>query len=172
MVDRDGVGVPVSAEDAFADLYRREYPRAVALGRSLCGSWAVAEELTQEAFLVAHRRWAHVSRLDDPGQWVRRLVANRAVSSFRRAQAERRALRRLGPGRSTVDPPRDDDQLTARIAALPPRQAQAVAAIYVEQLDVREAAALLGCSASTLRTHLERARATLRHTYEKEEVTR
>ena len=170
MVDRDGVAM--SVEEAFADLYRREYPRAVALGRSLCGSWAVAEELTQEAFLVAHRRWSHVSRLDDPGQWVRRLVANRAVSSFRRGQAERRALRRLGPGRSIADPLADGDELTARIAALPPRQAQAVAAVYVEQLDVREAAALLGCSESTLRTHLERARAALRRTYEVEEARR
>ena len=156
------VGARANADDRFNDLYRREYPRTVALARSLCGSWAVAEELTQEAFLVAHRRWPKVGNLDDPGQWVRRVVANRAVSSFRRSQAERRALRRHGPAARTVDPPDPDAGILARIADLPARQAQAIAAVYVDQLDNREAAALLGCSESTLRTHLERGRAALR----------
>jgi RNA polymerase sigma-70 factor (ECF subfamily) len=54
------------------------------------------------------------------------------------------------------------DPVLAAIAGLPGRQAQAIAAVYVDQLDTREAAALLGCSESTLRTHLQRGRAALR----------
>jgi RNA polymerase sigma-70 factor (ECF subfamily) len=146
----------------FAVFYDREFTRAAALARSLCGSWAVAEELTQDAFLVAWRRWDHVRRLTDPGQWVRRVVANRAVSGFRRARAERRALRRLGRGRSLVDPPSPADPVLAAIAGLPGKQARAIVAVYVDQLATKEAAALLGCSESTLRTHLQRGRAALR----------
>jgi RNA polymerase sigma-70 factor (ECF subfamily) len=145
----------------FAAFYRAEYGRALALARSLCDSWAVAEELTQDAFLVAHRKWTRVRACDDPGRWVRRVVANRSVSSLRRTLAERRALRRLGPERA-VDPPSPEGDLLARIAALPARQAQAIAAVYIDQLDPPEAAALLGCSESTLRTHLQRGRNALR----------
>jgi DNA-directed RNA polymerase specialized sigma24 family protein len=159
MDDYTGAG---AADRDFAELYRREFPRAAALARSLCGSWAVAEEITQDAFLVAHRRWSHVRALDDPGQWVRRIVANRAVSSFRRSQAERRALRRAGPGDATVDPPGPAGGMLDRIAELPRRQAQAVAAVYVDQLSIAEAARFLDCSASTLRTHLQRGRVALR----------
>jgi RNA polymerase sigma-70 factor, ECF subfamily len=159
MQDYDSAG---RADAAFATFYDREYPRAAALARSLCGSWAVAEELTQDAFLVAWRRWEHVRGLTDPGQWVRRVVANRAVSGYRRARAERRALRRLGPGASLIDPPGPADPVLAAIAGLPAKQAQAIAAVYVDQLDTTEAAALLGCSESTLRTHLQRGRAALR----------
>jgi len=166
------VGRAPDGDDGFAAFYTGEFPRAVALSRSLCGSWAVAEELTQEAFLTAHRRWRRVRDLDDPGQWVRRIVANRSVSSFRRSQAERRALARLGPGRTVDDPPSPDGDLLARIADLPPKQAVAIAAVYVDQLDHTEAAALVGCSPSTLRTHLQRGRAALRLAHDARETGR
>jgi RNA polymerase sigma factor (sigma-70 family) len=156
----------------FAAFYRREFPRTLALARSLCGSWAVAEELTQEAFVVAHRRWRRVQGLDDPGQWVRRVAANRSVSAFRRSQAERRAVARLGARAEVVDPPAPDDELLARIASLPRKQALAIAAVYVDQLDTDEAAALLECSPSTLRTHLQRGREALRAAYASREADR
>ncbi len=150
------------ADVAFTALYQREFPRVAALARSLCGSWEVAEELAQDAFLVAHRKWSHVGELDDPGQWVRRVVANRARSTYRRGQAERRALRRVGTGRLIVDLPAQVEGLLERIAELPPKQAQAIAAVYVAQLDVHQAAEVVGCSESTLRTHLQRGRQALR----------
>lgn len=162
----------VAVDDAFADFYRNEHARTVALARSLCGSWAVAEELAQDAFVVAHRRWRRVQALDDPGQWVRRVAANRAVSSFRRAQAERRAVVRLGSPAAVEDPPSPDRHLLDQIAALPKQQALAVAAVYVDQLDADEAAALLGCSPSTLRTHLQRGREALRAAYDSGEAER
>jgi RNA polymerase sigma factor (sigma-70 family) len=155
---------------AFTELYRREFARTATLARSLCGSWAVAEELAQDAFLVAHRKWAHVGTMSDPGQWVRRVVANRAVSTFHRRAAERRALRRLGPGQRLVDPPSPADAILQRVADLPPKQALAIAAVYIDQLDAAEAAALVGCSPSTLRTHLQRGRAALRAAHESAEA--
>jgi RNA polymerase sigma-70 factor (ECF subfamily) len=156
----------------FAAFYQREFARAAALARPLCTSWAVAEELAQDAFLLAHGKWPRIRQLDDPGQWVRRVVMNRAVSTYRRGQAERRALRRLGPERQAVDPPGPTDGILTRIKDLPPKQAQAIVAVYVDQLDASQAAALLGCSPSTLRTHLQRGRDALRTSQPPEEDER
>ena len=165
--DTADAGLPpiVAADDevaAFAAFYRREFPRATGLAYSLCGDWAVAEELAQDAFLVAHRKWSRVAHHDDPGQWVRRVVANRAVSNYRRRLAERRALNRMGTPGPVVDPVGPPTGVLDQIRALPPRQAQAIALVYVEQLSTAEAAATLGCSESTLRTHLQRGREALR----------
>ncbi len=172
MQDYPGTTAELGTDPSFAAFYAAEFPRAAALARSLCGSWAVAEELTQDAFLVAHRKWGRVATLDDPGQWVRRIVANRAVSSYRRGQAERRAVRRLGPAIASEEPPGPADGILERIAELPAQQAQAIAAVYVDELDADEAATLLGCSPSTLRTHLQRGRAALRELHIASEVDR
>ena len=51
---------------AFDALYQREWAGLVALGWSLTGSWAVAEELAQDAFADAYRRWDEVGELDRP----------------------------------------------------------------------------------------------------------
>lgn len=47
----------------------------------IAGSTAVAEEVTQEAFVSVYERW---SRLDSPGGYLRQCVVNRALSAVRR----------------------------------------------------------------------------------------
>jgi hypothetical protein len=51
------------------------------LGLGLSGSRRAAEELVQEAFLAAYRRWNQVSAYDDPAAWLRRVVVNKSVAS-------------------------------------------------------------------------------------------
>ena len=41
----------------FDDFYRTEYAAAVRLAWTLTGRQDVAEEIAQDAFLAAHRRW-------------------------------------------------------------------------------------------------------------------
>jgi DNA-directed RNA polymerase specialized sigma24 family protein len=76
----------------FEAFYRQELHSVIGLAYVLSGSRSGAEDLAQEAFLAALRHWSDVGRYEDPGGWVRRVVANRAVSSFRRRAAEARAL--------------------------------------------------------------------------------
>ena len=59
------VGAPVRFEELYRTGYRRVYRLAWALGGQ-----TAAEELTQDAFLHAHRNWAEVAELDDPLPWV------------------------------------------------------------------------------------------------------
>ncbi|HWM73121.1 MAG TPA: sigma factor, partial [Nocardioides sp.] len=80
--------------ESFDDFYAAELPRLVALARGLCGT-ALAEDVAQEAMLVAYRRWREVGALEHPEQWVRRTCANLAVSQFRRRMVELRVKARL-----------------------------------------------------------------------------
>ena len=147
---------------AFDEFYVVELPRLVALARGLCGA-AAAEDVAQEAMLVAYRRWPQVSNLDRPEQWVRRTCANLAVSTFRRRVVELRALARLGrrrpePGAELTEA---TDEFWAAVRRLPARQSQAAALRYVYELPVAEIAATLHCSEGTVKQHLSRARRAL-----------
>jgi len=162
-VDRVSVGPP-----PFDDFYRTELPRLVALARGLCPP-ALAEDVAQEAMLVAYRKWRTVADFDRPDLWVRRVCANLAVSSFRRRMVELRALARLA-GRRELEPLSDaTEELWAAVRGLPRRQAQAAALRFVYDLPIADIAVVLGCSEGTVKQHLSRARAAIRHDLHLEE---
>ena len=62
----------------FDDFYRRGYRRCVALGFVLTGSAIDADDLVQEAFSTAYRRWSEIANYDDPLAWVRKVMINNA----------------------------------------------------------------------------------------------
>lgn len=134
----------------------------VALAYALTGSATAAEELTQEAFLAAYRSWSKIGAYDDPGAWVRRVVANRSVSRWRRLAAEARAVTRVGTQRQLpAELPEASASFWQAVRALPPRQAQVVALHYVEDRSIAEVAAVLGTAEGTVKAHLFKARAAL-----------
>ena len=102
--ERQTVDLKASA-DAFSAFYASEYRNVVALAYALTGRAAVAEELAQDAFLVAHRNWARVSAYDVPGAFVRRVVSNMAVSFTRRLAAEAELWPAWPPARQSGRPP-------------------------------------------------------------------
>jgi RNA polymerase sigma-70 factor (ECF subfamily) len=159
--EREGT-TPRSRSLTFDELYRRDFHSLVALAYGLSGSRMAAEEVVQEAFLAAHRRWNKISRYDDPSLWVRRVVLNRSVSAIRRRVAEARALTRLRarPTRPQVLPERHDD-LWRAVRRLPAHQAKAVVLHYVDDCSVSEIASILGVAEGTVKTHLHRARRAL-----------
>ena len=84
--------------EAFEDFYAREYLGVVGLAYALSGSRWGAEDLAQEAFIAAHRDWDRIGLYDKPGAWVRRVVANLSVSSFRlRGRGEGPRAHRVRP---------------------------------------------------------------------------
>ena len=153
---------PIPAVRSFETLYRQEYSAVVALAYVLSGSRSAAEELAQEAFMAAHRRWDAISQYDDPAAWVRRVCANRSTSLIRRRASEARALARLA-GRRVLpaELPPDAAAFWARVRKLPRRQAQVVALHYLDDLAVAEIATILQCAEGTVKVHLHRARKTL-----------
>jgi RNA polymerase sigma-70 factor (sigma-E family) len=146
----------------FDELYRREYRPLVALAYGLSGSRAAAEEIVQDAFLAAHRKWRHISSYDAPSMWLRRVVANRSVSTVRRRVAEAKALTRVGSWANRPQPlPEQHEELWKAIRRLPDQQAKAVLLRYVDDCTVAQTATILGCTEGTVKTHLHRARRSL-----------
>ena len=154
--------------EAFDDFYAAELPRLVVLARGLCGA-GLAEDVAQEAMLVAYRRWREVGGLEQPEQWVRRTCANLAVSQFRRRMVELRVKARLSVRR----PPPDEvdetsEEFWTAVRALPHRQAQTAALRFVYDLPIADIARTLGCSEGTVKQHLSRARRSLAATLDVE----
>lgn len=154
--------------ETFEAFYARERQRIIGLAFVMTGSRAGAEDLAQEAFLAALRNWNKIGFYDDPGAWVRRVVANRSVSALRRRAAEARALIRLGSPGSTVPELAANTLATwDAVRRLPRRQAQVVALHYFDGQQVAEVARILECSENTVKTHLKRAMTTLREEIER-----
>ena len=160
----DVVTVPADyvAAPTFESFFAAEYGRVVGLAFVLCGRRAVAEEVAQDAFVQAYRRWSVVSGYDDPGAWVRRVAVNLATSTLRRRTREARALARLA-GRRTA--PAElvvaDEAFWEAVRQLPRRQAQCVALHYLEDRSIAEIAAVLDIAEATVRVHLHQGRAAL-----------
>ena len=148
---------------SFADFYDAHYVALVRLATALVGRADVAEELVQDSFMALHARWARVSRYDAPDMWMRRVVLNRSLSTQRRRTTELRLLARLARQRprSAEPPVTPDTEIWRLVAALPKRQAQVIALMFVEDLSVREVASVLECDENTVRTHYRRARIAL-----------
>lgn len=149
-----------STVGCFAEFYRSEWRDVVGLGFVLTGDRWVAEELAQEGFMAACRKWDQVCDMDKPGAWVRRVVVNQSVSWFRRRGVERRALVRMGNPGGPVDLGVDERsaEVWAAVRMLSKRQGQAIALVYFDGMSIPEASRVLGCSLETARTHLKRGR--------------
>jgi RNA polymerase sigma-70 factor (ECF subfamily) len=160
------------AAEAFEEFYRKEYLSVVGLAFALSGSRWVAEELAQEAFIAAHRRWDRIVGYDQPGAWVRRVVTNLAVSSIRRRVVEAKALVRLGHGERDRGPkrPTGDVEFWEAVRSLPRRQSQVVALHYLEDLPVADIAEVLEMAAGTVKKHLHDGRRELARRLDIEEV--
>ena len=162
---------PVTAAvyEDFDAFYGRDVRGVIGLAYVLSGSRSGAEDLAQEAFLAAYRHWSRVGIYDNPGAWVRRVVANNAVSTARRRVSEAKSLVRLRHERVVVpELAEDNEALWAAVRRLPRRQAQVVALCYWDGLNGREIAEILDLSEPTVKSHLQRARQSLADNYRRE----
>ncbi len=131
----------------------------MALAYALSGNRAAAEDLAQDAFVAVHRRW---DQIEDPGAYVRQVVANLASSRFRRLGRESRVLARLRVRReefSELAP--EDAEFWRAVAALPPRQRAVVALFYVDDRSVAQISEALSITTGTVKSTLHDARAAL-----------
>lgn len=149
--------------ETFESFYRREFRRLTAFVLALSGSRTAAEDLAQDALMVAHAQWERVSVMDRPDAWVRRVASNMAVSQYRRRMSELKAVTRLAGHRQGVIEPMEphDEQFWKAVRSLPKNQATAVTLHYLEDRPVSDIAEVLDCSPSTAKVHLHRGRKAL-----------
>jgi RNA polymerase sigma-70 factor (ECF subfamily) len=155
----------------FEEFYKREFLSVVGLAYALSGSRSGAEDIAQEAFLVAHRDWDRVGSYDRPEVWVRRVVTNLSISVFRRRVVEAKTLARMALGYTPALPElsADDAEFWRTVRSLPRRQAQVIALHYLEDRPVVEIAQILGTAEGTVKKHLYDGRQALARRLELEE---
>jgi RNA polymerase sigma-70 factor (ECF subfamily) len=141
---------------AFASFFRAQFSPTVRSVEGIAGTGA--EDVTQEAFIVALQRWDVVAGLDAPDAWVR-LVARRIAWRRRGREADRGA--REGAVARSAHVASDDPgaiDLGTALKGLPLREQTAIRLHYLADLPVAQVAELLGCSEAAAKTRLHRAR--------------
>lgn len=156
-------------EDAFVQLYRRCRSGIYRFVLQMCGSPALAEDVTQEVFLVLIRN----TESFDP--------ARGSLSAFLYGVARNQILYRLRRERFYVplepDGPVQEhsnskplEELTRTemvgsvrraVLSLPERYREVVVLCDLEELSYVESAQILGCAVGTVRSRLHRARSLL-----------
>jgi RNA polymerase sigma factor (sigma-70 family) len=149
---------PVGAAAGDVDyslLYGRQRLAMVRLARLLTGSFEVAEEIAQEAFLKLQLA---PSVALSPEAYLRTIVTNLSRGHLRRLRLERALL----PEGRIVHPAPEIDETWAVVCGLPFRQRAVLALRYYEDLPEAEIAQLLGCRLGTVKSSHHRALAALR----------
>jgi RNA polymerase sigma-70 factor, ECF subfamily len=76
--------VPTVRATDLERIFREESGRVVATLVRLFGDVDIAEEMVQEAFLVASERWPETGLPPNPGGWITTTARNRAIDRLRR----------------------------------------------------------------------------------------
>jgi RNA polymerase sigma-70 factor (ECF subfamily) len=165
----------LASDDAFASWYVRTLPRVYAYLLSRCGNdVALAEELTQQAFIAAVDQRSRFDGRSDTTTWVCGIARHKLADHFRSLEREERRRMRLEVGhiqgnRLAVDhAPALDDRAAIAVAlrSLPASQRAVLAFVVLDDLSIAEAARLLGKSTAATQSLLHRARAAFRRAYD------
>lgn len=155
---------------AFRVLVESHRARAYALALRVLRSGADAEEVAQDAFVKA---WAALPTFRGDASfstWLHRIVWRRALDRLAESKARRRreeAVANDTPLHAAPEHDRGDAEPFAErlLEALSPQQRAAVVLFYFEDRSVAQAAMVMGLPENTFKTHLHRARATLREAW-------
>ena len=140
---------------AFGSLVEVHWAMLVRLARSVAGD-ADAEDLAQEALLVAWRKLAALSEPSRFPSWITRIVFRRSLRRARRRRPEV-ALESLGDPGHTPDT-ESDLYVWQVLSRLAPRQRAVLHLTVMEGMSDSEIGTALGISASSVRVHRMRAR--------------
>ncbi|HVF50976.1 MAG TPA: RNA polymerase sigma factor [Pyrinomonadaceae bacterium] len=164
-------------EDAFVALYRRRQGGVYRFALQMCGSTAIAEDVTQEVFMALMQDACHF----DPSRGsLAAYLYGIARNQVLRVLARDRAYVPMHDDADDAQPSATPDALIAdcdvlgdltrgetiervrqAVLALPAHYREVVALCELQELSYAEAAAVSGCAVGTVRSRLHRARAML-----------
>jgi RNA polymerase sigma-70 factor (ECF subfamily) len=158
--------------DAYAELVDRHGQLAYRVALRLLGNHHDAEDVAQEALVLAWQQLPGFKGHSSYSTWLYRIVTRRALNRITRTRTAD-SLDLLGdmPG-ADAEPARDVerdltvDAVTAAVAALPAPQRVAIVLHHFEGLPNDEIARITGSTVPAVRSHLFRGRRTLARTLE------
>ncbi|MFG1869992.1 SigE family RNA polymerase sigma factor [Micromonospora arborensis] len=148
-------------DEHFREFVDTRYMDLLRVAYHLTGSAQDAEDLVQAALVKVMRRWR---RVDDPMAYLRRVMINQHISTWRRHRMHE-VVTAILPDRSTRD---ITEAVTERHALyeamreLTPRTRAVIVLRYVVDLPEVEVAATLGCSVGSVKSRASRGLARLR----------
>ena len=148
------------ADGPFEGWYRREHPRLLSSLTAITRDRAVAEEVTDEAFVRAYERWARVGAMASPTGWAYRTALNVLRRRHRRHRLEARAARR-SPGAGEAAPADWSPEVWDALARLPLRERTTVVLFHVADLPTADIAMAMGVAPGTVASSLHSGRARL-----------
>lgn len=144
-------------------LLEREYDTMVATAYAIVHDRDRALDIAQHASERLVRNWEQVSAYESQGGWLLRVVVNLAVDETRRVNRSKRLLRKIRQQRAVERAPQTSDpKFWTAVQSLSDRQRQVIALFYVADQSLDQVADTLGVSPGTVKSHLSRARETLR----------
>lgn len=161
------------AEPEFEEWVSARVPALLRFAYLVIGSRQGADDAVQSVLARSIERWETIRRTPDPDAYVRRMIINEHVSSWRRWGRRQLPVAEVIDGESASDPAEGistSDVVWRVCQSLPQRQRAAVVLRFYEDLDNREIAGILGCSESTVRSQIHRALASLRVELERQEA--
>jgi RNA polymerase sigma-70 factor (ECF subfamily) len=148
-------------EDGFVSFFREQFSRVAFLLIKLGANRADAEDATQEAMVLAWKRWHSI---DDHAAWVY-TVAVRRYRRLLRAQPTMVSLPEPAPATTLASDlsilTEEQQHVLGVLRQLPPTQRLVLAMTY-DGLACKEIAEVLEISEATVRSHLRHARNNLK----------
>ena len=166
-----GETIASDVEELVVQLYRSEGRSLVRLARLFVDDKDAAEDIVQEAFLRLARHAGRIEAIEPAPAYLRSIVLNLARDQNRRGLVSLRHHPTAGREVDVIDT--IDEQLVRSeehrrvldaVRRLPNRQRDCITLRYFEELSINEVASLLGLSVNSVKTHLQRAMATLDRT--------
>ena len=168
---------------AIPALFKEFGPRTYAMALRITGSPSEAEDVVQETFMQAYRRWETFEGRADPGTWLYAIAARFAKRRFRKRKdgsTKRSAMRSF----SDLSPMKDDgvvdlaidrrqpadplmreearEVVQEAILRLPPQYRVPVVMKDILEMPLEECAEALGLKLETVKTRIHRARLAIR----------
>jgi RNA polymerase sigma-70 factor, ECF subfamily len=153
--------------EAFAELFRRHWPRAHRAAWLVVHDATAAEDVAQEAFLAAVRSLDRFDRRRPFGPWLHRIVVNRAIDHARARELRREAVGAHVDAATLDAPGAPSDDVVAALAALPADQRAVIVMRHLLGFTPGEIARALGLPRGTVNSRLRRGLDGLRGTVER-----
>jgi RNA polymerase sigma-70 factor (ECF subfamily) len=149
-------------DDGFEKFYRSSFPRLARTLTVLTADTRFVDDVVQDSFLLARRKWPEIRFYDVPEAWVTKV----AMRLMRRRQSKESArsagivsdLAGLAAPGSICDIVAQHHDLYAAIRLLPDRQREIIVLYYLLGYPVLDIADILGIADGTVKAHLSHGR--------------